>query len=306
LRAEPSWQTCNPSSVEQRPVRAPDGRTLDAFVAGPEDGVALLFHNGTPSSGQLYGPFVETAAGRGVRMISFSRPGYGESTRNPGRSVADVAVDAAAVLDEFGIGQCYTLGWSGGGPHALACAALLRDRVTAAATVGGLAPYGADGLDWMTGMGDENVAAFTAALSGGAALQGLLEQLARSFVSITAEEVALSLPRSAPAIDRAAIHGKGAAWLAQVFRESVRNGIWGWYDDERAFVEPWDFDISDIGVPVAVWQGVQDRNTPSAHGEWLASHIPGARRHLHPEHGHLSLGMSSFGLLLDDLMAPNP
>ncbi len=145
-------------------MRTPDGRTLDAFVAGPEDGVALLFHNGTPSSGQLYGPFVETAAGRGVRMISFSRPGSGESTRNPGRSVADVAVDAAAVLDEFGIGQCYTLGWSGGGPHALACAALLRDRVTAAATVGGLAPYGADGLDWMTGMGDENVAAFNEGL----------------------------------------------------------------------------------------------------------------------------------------------
>lgn len=117
-----------------------DGRTLDVFVDGPEGGVPLLFHNGTPSSGQLYAPFVEVVSQRGLTMVSFSRAGYGDSTRNPGRSVADVIPDVAAVLDRLGADRIYTLGWSGGGPHALACAALLPARLIGAATVGGLAP----------------------------------------------------------------------------------------------------------------------------------------------------------------------
>src|SRR5919204_169295 len=153
----------------------PDGRTLDVYLDGPERAVPLLFHNGTPSSGQLYAPFVEAASQRGLTMVSFSRAGYGSSTRNPGRSVADVIPDVAAVLDQLGAQRFYTLGWSGGGPHTLACAALLPGRLIGAATVGGLAPYNAKGLDWLAGMGDENVAAFSAALAG--------EEALRSFAS---------------------------------------------------------------------------------------------------------------------------
>src|SRR5690606_16726875 len=135
---------CDAPSMEARlTVRTPDGRDLDVYVGGPEDGVPLLFHNGTPSSGHLYARFVDDAAQRGMRMVSFSRAGYGSSTRKPGRTVADVAVDAAAVLDAMAALGSYTLGWSGGGPHALGCAALLPDRVFAAATVGGLAPIDA-------------------------------------------------------------------------------------------------------------------------------------------------------------------
>ena len=111
------------------------------YVGGPEAAVPLLFHNGTPSTGQLYGPFVQAASQRGLRLVSFSRAGYGASTRNPGRSVADVIADVAAVLGQLGAQRFYTLGWSGGGPHALACAALLPARAIGAATVGGLAPY---------------------------------------------------------------------------------------------------------------------------------------------------------------------
>ena len=125
----------------------PDGRVLDVYADGPDTGLALLFHNGTPSSGQLYAPFVEAASARGLRMISFSRAGYGDSTRDPGRSVADAAPDAAAVLDGLHVHRFYTLGWSGGGPHALACAALLPGRLIGASTVGALAPYHAEGLD---------------------------------------------------------------------------------------------------------------------------------------------------------------
>jgi pimeloyl-ACP methyl ester carboxylesterase len=288
-------------------VDTSEARTLDAYVDGPEGAVPLLFHNGTPSTGQLFEPFVQAASERDLRMVSFSRAGYANSTRHPGRSVADVVPDVAAVLDQLGAQRFYTLGWSGGGPHALACAALLPERLLGAATVGGLAPYDADGLDWMAGMGQENIAAFRAALTSEAAMRTLLEKIGPAFATVTADEVAARLGNLVSDIDRSAISGAAAAWLADVFRESVRSGIWGWLDDERAFVRPWGFDLSDIDVPAAIWQGAQDRFTPYAHGEWLASHIPRVRPHLLPDQGHLSLGVGSFGLILDDLLtiAPN-
>jgi pimeloyl-ACP methyl ester carboxylesterase len=240
----------------------PDERILDVTVDGPEDAVPLLFHNGTPSSGQLYDPFVEAASQRGLRMVSFSRAGYGNSTRNPGRSVAHVIPDVEAILDHVGADRYYTLGWSGGGPHALACAALLPARLIGAATVGCMAPYDAEGLDWMTGMGQENVESFRAALAGDTALRTLLERAASWTATVTPDEVAASLGDLVSEADRSAISGESAAWLADVFRESVRNGIWGWYDDEVAFVRPWGFDVRNINVPVAIWQGAQDRTTP--------------------------------------------
>ena len=287
---------------DQLEVHAPDGRRLDVYTGGPVDGVALLFHNGTPSSGRLYRPFAAAAAKRGLRMVSFSRAGYGGSDRNAGRSVADVIPDTVAVLDRLGAERFYALGWSGGGPHALACAALLRDRLVAAATVGSLAPYGAKGLDWLAGMGDQNVVAFRAAVAGGTSLRAILEAAAPSFATITGDGVASSLATLASNVDRAAMTGEAAGWLAEVFRESVRNGIWGWYDEELALVHPWGFELIDIAVPVSIWQGTQDHFTPYAHGEWLAAHIPTARPHLLVDEGHLSLGVDSFGLILDDLL----
>jgi pimeloyl-ACP methyl ester carboxylesterase len=284
----------------------PDERILDVSIDGLEDAVPLLFHNGTPSSRQLYDPFVEAASQRGLRMVSFSRAGYGNSTRNPGRSVADVVHDVAAILDQLGAHRSYTLGWSGGGPHALACAALLPDRLIGAATVGCLAPYEAKGLNWMAGMGRENVESFRAALTGDTALRTFLERAASWAANATPDQIAASLGDLVSDADRSAISGESAAWLADVFRESVRNGIWGWYDDEVAFVRPWGFHVRNINVPVAIWQGAQDRTTPFAHGEWLASHIPGVHPHLLPNHGHLSLGVNSFGLLLDDLLTVAP
>jgi pimeloyl-ACP methyl ester carboxylesterase len=158
----------------------------------------------------------------------------------------------------------------------------------------------------MAGMGDENIAAFSAALAGDASLRTLLEKVSPSFATITPAEVAARLGSLVSKVDRSAISGESASWLAEVFRESVRNGIWGWLDDELALVSPWGFDLGEITVPVAIWQGAQDRNTPFAHGEWLASHIPGARPHFLHDHGHLSLGVDSFGLILDDLLTIAP
>jgi pimeloyl-ACP methyl ester carboxylesterase len=143
--------------VNPTQLRLADGRSLDVYGAGPADGMPLVFHCGTAGSGLPFAPFVEALEQRGLRYVSFSRPGYGSSTRRKGRSVVDVVDDTLAVLDSIGAERCYVLGWSGGGPHALACAARLPERVIATATIGAVAPYPAEGLEWTAGMGAENV-----------------------------------------------------------------------------------------------------------------------------------------------------
>lgn len=284
-------------------LRVSDGRSLDVFLAGPESGVPLVYHIGTPGVGLPFAPFVQTLAERGLRYVSFSRPGYGSSTRREGRSVVDVVEETAAVLDAIGAERCHVLGWSGGGPHALACAARLSERVIAAATIGGVAPYPADGLDWTAGMGAENVAEFGAAFAGPDELIGFKERWAPIVRTITADQVADNFGDLIDDVDRGSLTGAFAEWMAAQFREAVRLGYWGWFDDDMAFIRPWGFDLDEIRVPVFVWQGGHDRMVPFAHGEWLAAHIPGARPRLLPEHGHLSLAVDSLPRIVDELIA---
>jgi len=233
-----------------------------------------------------------------------ARPGYGESTPRPGRRVADVTQDVAAVLDELGAPHFVTVGWSGGGPHALACAARLPGRCLAAATMAGVAPFTAEGLDWLAGMGEENVTEFGAAVAGVEQLTDHLDTEAADLATITGPEVADGFGDLVSAADKAAATGEFADYLAASFRASVRTGTAGWRDDDLAFVADWGFTIADAGAgaPVAVWQGDQDMMVPWAHGSWLAAHVPRARAHLLPGEGHLTLGLTSFGAILDDLL----
>jgi pimeloyl-ACP methyl ester carboxylesterase len=287
------------------PMRLPtsDGRSLDLYLAGPPDGMPLVFHCGTPGSGLQFGPFVDALAERGLRYVSWSRPGYGSSTRQPGRDVADVVKDTATVLDHLGAERCHVLGWSGGGPHALACAALLPERVAAVATIGCVAPWPAEGLDWMAGMGAENVEEFSASLEGPDALIAFKERAWPIFSKLTGLEAADALGDLIDDVDRSSLTSEFAEWLAALSREGLREGYWGWFDDDMAFIRPWGFDLATIRVPVHLWQGAHDRMVPFAHGEWLAAHVGGACPHLFAEHGHLTLVVDSIPQILDELIA---
>lgn len=284
-------------------LRRPDGRSLDLFLAGPEDGTPFVIHSGSPGSGLPFASFVETLGERGLRYVGSSRPGYGSSTRQPGRRVVDVVDDTAAVLDEIGAERCYVLGWSGGGPHALACAARLPGRVAAAATIGGVAPYLAEGLDWAAGMGAENIEEFNAALAGPDALIPFAERVTPEWRVVTPEHVAAAFGDLIDDVDRGALTGDFSAWTADLFHEALRAGYWGWFDDDMAFITPWGFELDEIGVPTFIWHGAHDRMVPYAHGAWIAAHIPGAQARLFPEHGHLSLALDSMPRIVDELLA---
>jgi pimeloyl-ACP methyl ester carboxylesterase len=299
-------QTCGAMDVSSFAVGLPGGRSLEVSVSGPQGATPLVFHHGTPVDRTQYRPFAEAVAVRGLRLVSYSRPGYGGSSRHPGRAIADCAADTLAIVEQLGVGRFYTAGWSGGGPHALACAALLPDRVLACVTIAGVGPYGAPGLDFLEGMGRDNHEEFGAALAGPSKLQGYLERHAQVLAEVTGEQVAAALGDLVSPVDVGVITGDFAAYLATTFRRSVASGIWGWFDDDLAFTRPWGFDVDDVGVPVVVWQGGQDRMVPFAHGRWLATHVPGARARLLTEEGHLSIAVASFGGIVDDLLANRP
>ena len=294
--------------TERRLTTLPDGRTIDLLIAGPSDGLPLVLHEGTPVGLVLYPPAVQAAGLRGLRVILAARPGYEGSTPRPGRRVVDVAADTAAVLDDLGAGTFVTLGWSGGGPHTLACAAALPGRCLAATSIAGVAPYGAKGLDWLAGMGPENVAEFGAAVQGEAVLTEFLDGMAGMMASLTGASVAESLGGLVIDADKAALSGEYADHVAAALRAAMNGGVAGWRDDDLAFVQDWGFSLGSDSptpgqaAPVAIWQGDQDKMVPFAHGRWLAANIPGARAHLLPGEGHLSLTVSSFDRILDDLL----
>lgn len=284
-------------------VRTPDGRRLAVEVAGPQDGDVVVFHTGTPSAGSLFAPLLEAGAERGLRHVSYSRPGYGDSDRQPGRTIADCAHDVAAIADALGVERFYTTGHSGGGPHALACAALLPDRVNSAATTAGVAPFDAEGLDWLAGMGQENLDEFAAQQAGDSELQAFLEGSAEEFRSLTGEQVLAALGDLISEGDRAVLTGEFAEHIAASLRGALRTSIWGWFDDDKATCDEWGFDLGEIDVPVTIWQGEEDRMVPFAHGKWLAAHVSGAKARLLAGEGHLSLEVGSYGDVLDDLVA---
>jgi pimeloyl-ACP methyl ester carboxylesterase len=284
------------------PLTLPDGRQLDLFLDGPEDGIPLLFHHGSPSSGLPAPALVDAMADRGLRYVAWSRPGYGDSTRQPGRAIVDVVADATAVLDSIGADRAYTLGWSGGGPHAMATAAKLPDRILGAATIGGVAPYPADGIDWFEGMGPENIEEFGASLQGPEALIAFKERAWPIWSQVTGEQVAEAFGGLIDDVDRGSLTGDFADEVAAETREALRNGYWGWFDDDMAFNRPWGFELEPMRVPVHIWQGGHDRMVPYAHGTWLAAHVGSACPHLFAEHGHLTLVVDSIGLILDELI----
>jgi pimeloyl-ACP methyl ester carboxylesterase len=280
-----------------------DGRMLEAITAGDPDGVAVVFHHGTPFSAVAYRPASEGVRARHARLVCWSRPGYAGSTRQPGRVVADVAEDAAEVLDALGHDRFVSLGWSGGGPHALACAALMPERCAAAAVIGGVAPYDATGLDWIDGMGPENIEEFALAAAGGKGFSDFLTREAGQFAALDSEDVARSLGGLVSDVDKSALTGEFADFMARSLAAAVSAGTDGWHDDDMAFLTGWGFDLAAITCPVAVWQGREDRMVPYAHGVWLAAHVPTARAHLLPDEGHISLCVDAFDHILDDLLA---
>jgi pimeloyl-ACP methyl ester carboxylesterase len=288
--------------TERRLLRLADGRDIEFLTAGPADGVPLVVHEGTPVGLVINNRLGAAAADRGLRLVQVARPGYVQSTAQPGRRVADIANDVAEVLDDIGSDTFVSIGFSGGGPHSIACAALLPGRCLAAASVAGVGPHGVDGLDFLAGMAPENVEEFGLAIQGEEVLTPFLEKNAAVLRGITGEQIVDALAGLISGADAAVLTGEFADSLAAGLRSAVSNGVAGWRDDDLAFAADWGFWPDAHSAPIAIWQGDQDNMVPFAHGRWLAARIPGARVHLEPGAGHLTMTVTAIDRILDELL----
>ena len=275
-----------PQHLEHR-IPTPDGRVLAVAEWGDPNGLPMFSLHGTPGGRISYWMDPGIYARYGLRRLTLDRPGYGDSTRRPGRTVAVITSDIEVIAEALGVGTFAVTGGSGGGPHALACAALMGDRVLRCLADVSIAPYGADGIDFLAGMNEGNVAEFNAALAGEHVLRGLLERergttLARlaagnsNFLGDDYEMAEADQAQMAKHLHRIAHH----------LTDCLRPGVDGWIDDDIAFTKPWGFDVESIRVPVYLSYGRADNLVPAAHGDWLASHVPGAEAHV-TDVGHM-------------------
>jgi pimeloyl-ACP methyl ester carboxylesterase len=281
--------------AQTQAVETPDGRHLRIEMAGDLDRVVVV-QVGTPNAGILYHRWVRDAAARGLTLLAYDRPGYGESSSQSGRSVADCAADVRTISEAMGFDRCVVWGFSGGGPHALACAVLLDDLVAAVATIGSPAPIDAPGFDYFAHMHEGFRADHERFLSDRSewAREGR-EQREQLLASSLDEFVEQWSADKSPG-DQAELHGEFGAWLYRAACAALAPGDDGWTDDDIAILRsPWGFDLTSVSVPVKVWHGVDDRFVSFEHGRWLAENIPGAQAEQREGDGHLGVAARRIG-----------
>ena len=275
-----------PAHLEHR-VKTPDGRTLAVAEWGDPSGLPLIAMHGTPGGRIQYWEDPAIYARHGLRRITYDRPGYGESTRHEGRSIADVVDDVAAITEALGVDRFVVSGGSGGGPHCLATAALMPDRVIRCLAEVSIAPFPADGLDWLAGMTQGNVDEFRAAMKGEELMRAIAERERRTTLDRLADGRAdfFGDTYELSEADKAQM-AKHLTRVADQLFNALAPGVDGWVDDMLAFVRPWGFDVTSIRVPTAIKFGRTDNLVPPAHGDWLAAHIPDAIVAAHEGAGH--------------------
>jgi pimeloyl-ACP methyl ester carboxylesterase len=290
---------------ERRLTTLGDGRALEYVMAGAADGPVVVFHHGSPGSSFAPRGLLDAATARGLRIVAASRSGYGGSSRDEGRSIAAVASDTAELLDTLGVDRFATAGWSGGGPHVLACAALLPERCVAALCVAGVAPYLPGEFDWTEGMGPENVEEFQLGLEAGPAYDEMLTGFREHLVSLPSTEVHSArelFGGLVSDVDEAASTPESVAFIVDNIAHGLAPGVGGWRDDDQSFLHDWGFDVRTITVPVGVWFGDQDLMVPARHGEWLGANVAGAKVGRFPDDGHISILERKYDGLLDGLL----
>jgi pimeloyl-ACP methyl ester carboxylesterase len=277
--------------AQSRIISTPDGRKLRINEAGLREGVPVLVFRGSPHSQLLYDDWIRDAQRHGVRLITYERPGYGASTVHRGRSVANATDDVVTIAKQLSLTRLLIWGVSGGGPHALACAALLPGLVAATAVLAPLAPYQSEGLDYFSGMGGANVAETLAAVESRETCERIVEAETSQLLKADPETMVRTWHSLLCAADAAVLTTDFAHFALRSVREGMGERRDGLIDDDMAFITPWGFELSQIRIPVLLMHGEQDQMVPVSHGKWLADKIPNVEVRFLPDDGHLTLSL---------------
>ena len=271
---------------------------LDFISNDVKSSSAILFHHGTPGDCSAWQKWFKDIPG--VLAIAASRPGYGLSDRKKGRTVASDLSDQNQLLEHLNVEKFVSIGWSGGGPHALNMSR--NSKCQGVITLAGVGEWGNADLNFLEGMGPENHEEFGAALSGEESIEKWMQENAAAFKNVTGEDLISSFGGLIGDADKKALTPKVAQEDAATFRRALSVSYYGWLDDDLAFVQPFGFDLTKVDKPVLVWQGDDDFMVPRAHSEWLAAKIPTAKLNFVPGHGHISLGESYRNEIIDQAL----
>jgi len=273
---------------EDRTLRFPDGRRLSYAVYGTPGGRPMFYFHGWPSSRLEARLHEATALQKGVCLIAMDRPGFGLSDFQPRRTILDWPQDVLAVANVLGIQRFAIIGVSGGGPHALACASLIPERLTTVALIGSIGPL--DEPHTTAGMMPQNRQLFSLARRAPWLLRLFMEWHARQM----RRDFAHFIPRvtkDMSAADHAvfASHPQMRSQMREAFVEACRSGARGASWEAWLFAQPWGFRLMDISKEILLLQGEDDRNVPVSMGRALAAALPHCQATFYPGEGHLSL-----------------
>jgi pimeloyl-ACP methyl ester carboxylesterase len=263
-----------------------DGRALDYITNESGNASAILFHHGTPGECTGWQTWFDEI--NGVKAIAASRPGYGLSDRNKGRTVARDLDDLSELLEFLKVESFVSVGWSGGGPHAINMTR--HSLCKGAITLAGVGEWGNSDLNFLDGMGPENHDEFGAALAGEVQIEDWMKRNSPGMKNISGPDLVAAFGGLIGDSDKKALTADVADVYAASFRRALSVSYYGWLDDDLAFVQKFGFDLAKVNKPILVWQGDDDFMVPKAHSEWLAKHIPTAKLNFVPGHGHISLG----------------
>ena len=261
------------------------GVTVRVRESGDPAGKPVVHFHGTPGSRLELAFADEVLEAAGIRLVAFDRPGYGGSTQIP-FGLTSVARLAVAVADRLGINQFHTTGWSGGGPFAMATAAVSGGRVPTVGVMAGAGPFqlvpGA-----VDRLSEGDIAAAKLLPDDP---QAACERFVEGFDLKPALEDATSLYRAFEPLlsesDRA-IWDLNKEGILSEMREAMSQGVWGCGWDNVAWIGPWDFDPESLECPVLLWYGSEDRMAEPSHAYWLEEHLPDARLTMYEGEGHL-------------------
>jgi pimeloyl-ACP methyl ester carboxylesterase len=282
-------------------LRLADGRTLACLELGDPGGSPVLYFHGYPGS-RLEGRLAAGAARRhGLRLLAPDRPGFGQSTFLPGRTISAWAVDVAELADQFELERFAIVGVSGGGPYALACAARIPERLSRVGLIGAVWPLARRQLthDMVT---LNRLALALAARSP--FLARLTAQLVARWVRRhPGHQLAHMMATASPADRRVLADPAYRAMVTQSTAEALRQGGRGAAWELTLLARPWDFRLQEVTVPVRIWQGLADSIVPPATAQDLAAALPSSECHYLPDEGHLSVVVRHLDAVLADLRA---
>jgi pimeloyl-ACP methyl ester carboxylesterase len=277
-------------------LRLPDGRRLAYLDAPTPAGAPVLFLHGLPSC-RLMRPDGALTMAMGARLISFDRPGFGQSDPKPGHSLMDTADDIVALVDHLGLDRVYVAAPSGGGPPALSFAYRAPERIRALALIGAAGPVDAPGA--LAGITFERRVGFWLARHAPGILRwGMSRRVGRGW-----DEFFARYTKHNPPVDQAILaRPEIREMFLASFAESLCHGVDAFAWEVELAARPWGFSLSDVRVPVAVWHGGKDNSIPPAMGKQIAAAIPGAELHLLPDESHLFF-LSRWREILGDLLS---